>query len=86
MSTTHTPAPWYWLPMTGPDYVSAEYFMILEDDGVTVCNPSPMGQAAAYLIAAAPEMLAALQRLTHPAADDSDLEHALDVIARATGK
>ena len=41
--------------------------------------------ANARLIAAAPCLLAALQRLTHPAADDTDLAHALDVIARATG-
>jgi hypothetical protein len=42
-------------------------------------------EANCHLIAAAPDMLAALQRLTHPAADDTDLEHALEVIARATG-
>lgn len=34
----------------------------------------------------APAMLKALQRLTHPAADDEDLRDALDVIARATGQ
>jgi hypothetical protein len=31
------------------------------------------------------EMLKALQRLTHPAADDEDLAYALEVIAKATG-
>ena len=41
---------------------------------------------AAHLIASAPAMLKALQRLTHPMADDEDLAHALDVIARATGQ
>ncbi len=39
----------------------------------------------AALIAAAPQMLRALQRLTHPAADDDDLAYALDVIRVATG-
>ena len=39
-----------------------------------------------HLIASAPAMLKALQRLTHPMADDEDLAHALDVIARATGQ
>lgn len=39
-----------------------------------------------HLIAQAPAMLRALQRLTHPMADDEDLSHALDVIARATGQ
>jgi hypothetical protein len=38
------------------------------------------------LIAAAPALLKALQRLTHPMADDDDLAHALDVIASATGQ
>ena len=85
METNDTEGQWYWFPVTGPDYAGAEYFVILDGDGTTVCNPSPMGQDAAYLIAAAPAMLAALQRLTHPAADDTDLAHALDVIARATG-
>jgi hypothetical protein len=41
--------------------------------------------ANARLIAAAPDLLAALQRLVHPMADDTDLENARDVIARATG-
>jgi len=40
---------------------------------------------ASRLIAAAPAMLRALQRLTHPAADDDDLAYALDVIRAATG-
>lgn len=40
--------------------------------------------ANAQLIKAAPLMLAALQRITHPAADESDLENALQVIAQAT--
>ena len=42
-------------------------------------------EANCNLIAAAPDLLAALRRLVHPAADDTDLENALDVIARATG-
>lgn len=41
--------------------------------------------ANARLIAAAPDLLTALQRLVHPMADDTDVEHARDVIARATG-
>lgn len=43
-------------------------------------------EAERLLIEAAPLMLAALQRITHPAADDSDHENALQVIAQATGK
>lgn len=42
--------------------------------------------ANARLIAAAPEMLDALRRLTHPMASDDDLENALAVIAKAEGR
>ena len=41
-------------------------------------------EAERLLIEAAPLMLAALQRITHPAADESDLENALQVITQAT--
>jgi hypothetical protein len=41
--------------------------------------------ANARLIAAAPEMLEALQSLTHPMASDQDLSHALAVIAKVKG-
>jgi hypothetical protein len=43
-------------------------------------------EAERLLIEAAPLMLDALQRITRPAADDSDHENALQVIAQATGK
>lgn len=36
------------------------YRAILDKDGFTVCNPSPMGARNAALIAAAPDLLAAL--------------------------
>ena len=39
----------------------------------------------ARLIAAAPEMLEALQSLTHPMASDEDLQNALAVIAKVKG-
>jgi hypothetical protein len=39
----------------------------------------------ARLIAAAPELLDALRRLTHPMASDEDLTHALAVIAKVEG-
>ena len=42
-------------------------------------------EANARLIAAAPEMLDALRRLTHPMASDEDLENALAVIAKVEG-
>jgi hypothetical protein len=40
--------------------------------------------ANAQLMAAAPELVNALYRLTHPMADESDLEYALEVLDRAT--
>jgi hypothetical protein len=42
-------------------------------------------KANARLIAAAPEMLAALQSLTHPMASDEDLQNALAIIAKVKG-
>jgi hypothetical protein len=42
-------------------------------------------EANGRLIASAPDMLAALERLTHPMADDEDLAFARAVIARALG-
>jgi hypothetical protein len=39
-----------------------------------------------HLMAAAPDMLKALQRLTHPMADDEDLEFALETIQKAKGE
>lgn len=36
---------------------------IVDHEGFTVCNPSPMGERVALLIRAAPELLAALEDL-----------------------
>ena len=35
------------------------YRAIIDEEGFTVCDPSPMGEANARLIAAAPDLLAA---------------------------
>ena len=42
-------------------------------------------EANAHLIASAPDLLAALERLAHPMADDEDLDYAREVIAKAKG-
>jgi hypothetical protein len=42
--------------------------------------------ANARLIASATDLLSALERLVHPMADDEDLNHAREVIARAKGQ
>jgi hypothetical protein len=42
--------------------------------------------ANAHLIASAPDLLSALERLAHPMADDDDLDYAREVIRRAKGQ
>lgn len=84
MTTQHTPGPWH---VTGDEHGT----MITDNTGEQIALWPQQGGtveqcANARLIAAAPAMLQALQRLTHPMADDEDLSHALDVIARATGQ
>lgn len=54
--------------------------------GATMEPTTEEAKANAYLIAAAPCMLDALRRLTHPMASDEDLTHALAVIAKAEGR
>lgn len=59
----HTPGPWHVIRLSRPEIGERA---IIDSDGDTVCNPSPMGEANARLIAAAPAMLAALQEIaTH---------------------
>lgn len=55
------------------------------DPAITVRPVGLTADQSVRLIAAAPQMLRALQRITHPAADDDDLDNALDVIRAATG-
>ena len=42
--------------------------------------------ANARLISSAPDLLAALESLAHPMADDEDLDYAREVIAKAKGQ
>ena len=78
MNTNHTPGPWI-ASLTSSGIQGLIY---AEKDGANIAVTYATQDAA--LIAAAPDMLKALQRLTHPAADDTDLENALEVIAKAT--
>ena len=84
---THTPSPWY--PVTlgaSPDH---SWAIDSELHEVARLPEWPDNQAEAEanarLIAAAPEMLEALQSLTHPMASDEDLQNALAVIAKVRG-
>lgn len=81
----HTPGPWAIIADV-PGAAIGFRAIVQNDDGMpgeTICNPSPMGEANARLIAAAPDMLAALQAvallLEHPEAGDIDA----DKVARA---
>lgn len=56
---TRKPAPWYVIS-EGLQEAAIGYRAIIDADGYTVCNPSPMGEANARLIAAAPALLEAL--------------------------
>ncbi len=58
MNAQHTPGPWYIDCQN--ESAAIGYRAIVDKDGYTVCSPSPMGQANARLIAAAPDLLAAL--------------------------
>ena len=93
---THTPSPWqiqFWNDSSRPSrrdtpVITAgkdaigELFNLWDEDGA---DREAERLANARLIAAAPEMLAALQSLTHPMASDEDLQNALAVISKAKG-
>jgi hypothetical protein len=93
---THTQGPWqiqFWndssrpsrrdtpVITTGKDAIG-ELFNLWDEDGE---DREAERLVNARLIAAAPEMLAALQSLTHPMASDEDLQNALAVIAKVKG-
>lgn len=89
MQTHHTPGPWFTEALS-----TIGHCAIVDADGFTIANPSPMGQANARLIAAAPDLLAALQSALDQLsalsfADDRIVyarERARAAIARATGQ
>jgi hypothetical protein len=86
--SAYTPGPWYWADNV-PD-APPQYRMIADADGFTVCDPSPMSEHDARLIAAAPELLAALRDLlsaTEPTFDNRhEINAARDAIAQAIGE
>ena len=84
---THTSGPWYPVTLFG----SPDHSWAIESELHEVArlpewpDNQAEAEANARLIAAAPEMLAALQSLTHPMASDDDLQNALAVIAKVKG-
>lgn len=93
MTTQHNPGPWYIDCQN--ESATIGYRAIVDNEGYTVCSPSPMGQANARLIAAAPDLLAALKAFddafSHYCEGDPDsdevsaLYQAREAIAKATG-
>lgn len=84
MKTQFTPAPWR---TTGLNVRAGDALICYAtnhwaDDE----TPESERQANANLIAAAPDLLSALERLTHPMADDEDLDYAREIIAKAKGQ
>jgi hypothetical protein len=79
---THTQVPWHLGKRGGNPAIYGK-------DGTEVAEIlhglTPEWRANARLIAAAPELLEALQSLTHPMASDEDLQNALAVISKAKG-
>ena len=79
----HTPGPW--TVTLGDTIAGAPAYWLIEGANGVVGDVQSVNADDARLIAAAPQMLRALQRLAHPAADDDDLAYALDVMRAATG-
>jgi hypothetical protein len=85
----HTPGPWFTEALS-----TIGHCAIVDADGFTIANPSPMGMANARLIAAAPAMLEALSEMLGAAEMDcmddksnvwrSLMLHASSAIAAAT--
>ena len=59
--------------------------LVLANVNAMPFNDESVPLANAHLIASAPDLLSALERLTHPMADDDDLDFAREVIAKARG-
>ena len=88
MKATHTPGPWLAIPTTA---ISRNANTLRMDVVTTTGEWNPAFVAGdilpedARLISSAPDLLAALERLAHPMADDEDLDYAREVIAKAKG-
>jgi hypothetical protein len=83
----HTPGPWFVenIMYGGPRvvYGEAEAPEGFRSD-VPWREASEQAQANARLIAASPELLAALQRLIHPMASEEDMDNAQALVNRLT--
>lgn len=79
-----TPGPWR---TTGPNVRAGDALICYAmNHHANAETPESEKLANARLIAAAPDLLLALERLVHPMADDEDVSFARDCIANARGK
>jgi len=86
---SHTPGPWIESPTTGnPNNPETLRMDIVTTSGEW--NPAFVAgdilPEDARLIASAPDLLSALERIAHPMADDDDLDYAREVIRKAKGQ
>lgn len=86
---SHTPGPWLATPTTGnPHNPNSLRMDIVTTSGEW--NPAFVAGDTlpedARLIASAPDLLSALERLAHPMADDDDLDFARAIIRKAKGQ
>lgn len=68
--SAYTPGPWF----TAAASTIGHYYVV-DSDGFTICEPSPMGAANARLIASAPALADALRWALDQIDDDLDLDH-----------
>ena len=80
---THTPGPWHVGMRPGPIIYGPIGEQVADLRGPTLEKDESI--ANTHLIASAPDLLSALERLAHPMADDEDLDYAREVIAKAKG-
>lgn len=91
MATQHTPGPWIWGDNFNGLYGAGPRNEVLDYAGYEGMSLryGPSMQANARLIAAAPDLLEALQAISNPCLDDFSmscvLEKARAAIAKATG-
>ena len=84
MKSNFTPGPWR---QTGINVRASEALICYAmNHHANAETPEPEKLANAHLIAAAPDLLAALERLAHPMADDDDLDYAREIIRKAKGQ
>jgi hypothetical protein len=83
----HTPGPW--TVTLGDTIAGAPAYWLIEGAGGVVGDVQSVNADDARLIAAAPQLLSALQRLTRPddgrGPADEDLAYAMNAIRAATG-